>query len=398
MSCITRTISSCQPLSLGLVLATTFWSLAIAGCQAQELAENIEVSGTAADATETFAIPSGLKTPADYFDFVEQMSAENEQAGLASQERQELENKMAHTVVAVVDKVLKLKNSPEEAMQAHYFRLQASQILLSNSAPGARKQLEQAIDSARKDKNPEVQAVGMKFFTEGMFRQWSELSKQDKESKLKEVAKFLSSGKPEPHKVNTVLTILQVLQQVQEEPLAKPLLEAVVPGFEKSDHPGIKAASKKFAGALRRLSLPGNSMELSGKLMDGTELDWESYRGKVVLVDFWATWCGPCRMEVPNVLRLYDKYHEQGFEVVGVSLDAELEQAESYISQYEIPWPNLFSPNEDERAWEAPMAVKYGVSGIPLAILLDREGKVVSLLARGPDLARLLKEQFPEAK
>jgi thiol-disulfide isomerase/thioredoxin len=90
-------------------------------------------------------------------------------------------------------------------------------------------------------------------------------------------------------------------------------------------------------------------------MLDGSQLDWKSYRGKVVLVDFWATWCGPCRAEVPNVMKMYRDYHDKGFEVLGISLDDRREQAESYIKQEEIPWPTMFSDKSSERGWRHPM-------------------------------------------
>jgi peroxiredoxin len=95
-------------------------------------------------------------------------------------------------------------------------------------------------------------------------------------------------------------------------------------------------------------------------------------------------------------MRLYSAYHEKGFEVVGISLDNRREQAESYIEQYDLPWPNLFSEKANERSWEHPMAVYYGVTGIPLAVLVDRDGKVVSLMARGENLARELRRLLGE--
>jgi thiol-disulfide isomerase/thioredoxin len=133
-------------------------------------------------------------------------------------------------------------------------------------------------------------------------------------------------------------------------------------------------------------------LELSGKFLDGSELDWDSYRGKVVLVDYWATWCGPCRAEVPNVLENYLKYHDKGFDVVGISLDDKRSDAEEYVKQTNIPWPSLFHEASDASGWQNPMAVKYGITGIPTAILVDQEGNVVSMQARGPRLGALLEK------
>jgi len=110
------------------------------------------------------------------------------------------------------------------------------------------------------------------------------------------------------------------------------------------------------------------------------------------LVDFWATWCQPCRAEVPNVLENYLKYHDKGFDVIGISLDDKRSDAEEYVKQTNIPWPSLFHESSDATGWQNPMAVKYGITGIPTAILVDQEGNVVSMQARGPQLGALLEK------
>jgi thiol-disulfide isomerase/thioredoxin len=142
-----------------------------------------------------------------------------------------------------------------------------------------------------------------------------------------------------------------------------------------------------LAGMLRRMKLMGQPMEISGKTLDGKEIDWDSYRGKVVLVDFWASWCGPCRAELPNVLRLYKAYHDKGFDVLGISLDETQQAAVKGVKDANIPWPSIFPENEEERRWNHPLVRHYGIGGIPMAILVDQEGNVVHMQARGENLA-----------
>jgi thiol-disulfide isomerase/thioredoxin len=187
-----------------------------------------------------------------------------------------------------------------------------------------------------------------------------------------------------------VATVVDFLGSSNSEKLAVGLLEETIAHFQTSSTAEIQEALISLQGTQRRMNLPGNSIELSGQLLDGSELDWSSYRGKVVLVDYWATWCGPCREEIPNVLEAYRGYHDKGFEVLGISLDESPEQAKAYIETSNLPWATLFSKKKSARGWQHPMVVHYGISGIPQAILVDQEGKVVNLSARGPVLMREL--------
>ena len=124
------------------------------------------------------------------------------------------------------------------------------------------------------------------------------------------------------------------------------------------------------AGAIRRLS---------------------DLRGRVVLIDFWASWCSPCRRENPNVVRLYNKYHDLGFEIFSVSLDNSREKWVKAIGDDHLTWPNHVS---DLRGWSSAAGKLYGISSIPATVLLDREGRVLARNLRGAQLENKLKEIF----
>ncbi len=106
-----------------------------------------------------------------------------------------------------------------------------------------------------------------------------------------------------------------------------------------------------------------------------------------MLVDFWATWCGPCLRELPNIKKNYEKYHDRGFEVVGISLDEDRSTLEKFLRDEELPWPTLFS--DDTKTTQA-LSDRFGVEGIPAMLLVGRDGKVITLKARGDDLAKEL--------
>jgi thiol-disulfide isomerase/thioredoxin len=118
------------------------------------------------------------------------------------------------------------------------------------------------------------------------------------------------------------------------------------------------------------------------KAVTGKLLSPANYRGKVVLIDFWATWCGPCLIELPNVLNVYQKYHDQGLEIIGISLDQDQERLVNFTKKKNMPWPQFF----DGKVWDNKLVVKYGVEQIPTLYLLDREGKIIGKDLRGRQL------------
>ncbi len=127
----------------------------------------------------------------------------------------------------------------------------------------------------------------------------------------------------------------------------------------------------------------------------GKPLALQDYRGKVVLVDFWAMWCGPCIAELPTVVKAYKDYHARGFEIVGISLDraGDGPRFAKFTQDQEMPWRQFF----DGKYWQNELAAKYGVNSIPATYLLDRDGKIIGKNLRGPALAAALDQALPKS-
>jgi len=115
---------------------------------------------------------------------------------------------------------------------------------------------------------------------------------------------------------------------------------------------------------------------------DGKPVSVAAHKGHVVLVDFWATWCGPCRGEFPNVKKTYETYHPKGFDIIGVSLDKEKGKLADFIKDNGITWPQYF----DGQYWQNKLAVRYGIRSIPATILIDSNGKIIGKDLRGEEL------------
>ena len=194
-------------------------------------------------------------------------------------------------------------------------------------------------------------------------------------------------------------------KEFPKRPEALEILSAVALAWLANDNPdqaralfkqivsaGAAEQKESARAALRALDRLGKVIKMQFLTMTGGVVDLQALRGKVVLVDFWATWCAPCREALPNLKAIYDKFHAQGLEVIGVNFDRDRPMVERFLEQQKVPWPQYF----DGRMWQNKFAQEFEITTLPIVWLLDRQGRLRHLNAR-EDLAarveRLLAER-----
>lgn len=164
-----------------------------------------------------------------------------------------------------------------------------------------------------------------------------------------------------------------LLQQLKTEFKGTQLVAAL----EKQETEAAAAKQRQAALAVGSVFPDFNEKDVTGQ-----PLSIASHKDKVVLIDFWATWCGPCRGELPNVIATYNKHHAQGFDIIGVSLDQDQAKLTDFTKSMKMPWPQFF----DGQGWNNKLAVKYGIESIPATFLLDGNGKIIGKDLRGDEL------------
>lgn len=148
------------------------------------------------------------------------------------------------------------------------------------------------------------------------------------------------------------------------------------------------------------LSVGQRTLEFTAKSMDGEEIEFPShYKGKIVMLDFWATWCGPCIGEVPHMKKAYEDWHDAGFEILGISFDSDdqEERINKFLTSKEIPWSQIYEGGR----WDTRLGVMHDVSGIPFVLLIDGDsGKILATREnlRGEGLSEFIGEQLEKKK
>ncbi|MFT4760104.1 MAG: peroxiredoxin [Paraglaciecola sp.] len=226
---------------------------------------------------------------------------------------------------------------------------------------------------------------------------------------LKSYTTTLSSVNLLPEKQQEMLDALLV--NIPEDTRTYKLaIGGLMAGLQAKGHPNYVVYGKRFiekykiadpeavlqvekeVAKLAAFSIGGQAPDFTMNDEEGNPKKLSDFRGQVVLVDFWASWCGPCRKENPSVVKMYEKYKEKGFEILSVSLDKDKSRWLGAIEKDNLTWSHV----SDLKGWKNEAAQLYGVRSIPETVLLDSEGKIIARKLRGPMLEAKLAEIFGE--
>lgn len=307
------------------------------------------------------AADSGLHS--SYSDAAEQLELDFEEAGDDEFKQREALQEYASTMLA-----LSQKYQGDLADQALVESAMAFEM--SGNTRDAEKSLRAA---EKRVKTWEIQILLMQAF----------LEVKNQEAAAKRYAESLMpAAKLSKTKKNELLPFLKALDMRREIADLEAGEKSAMPTVAPKD----KSSAKSSSGGQPAPDFLARDFE------NGVSFSLRDYRGKVVLIDFWATWCGPCIQEMPNVIRAYQKYHDKGFEIIGISLDSDMRTLQNFLDANEIEWRQAC----DGKGWKGDIVQQYGVDGIPATFLVDAEGNLIASNLRGSALDRKLGEIFSE--
>ncbi len=383
-----------KSLNYGSVLC---WSaLTLAGLINHTWAQEAAKSTAPAEASAKETPALNPKTVEEGFKMLEaELDADSPPTTMSPVERANYLGNKIKGILELIDKIWALNPDLQQKKELIEVKMQMTSLQGRMGDPTAKDRLVEYLTKLSKDDNAEIAAIGKDSLTMLKINSIFNLEPEERNKLISDVKAEVMTGEPTMEKLQVASALARAVGFLDENKPAAEISRSFAEFFSNSSNEDIKAVAESFAGAARRYDLPGNEMKVVGKTLSGQAYDLAQQKGKVVLVDFWATWCGPCIAEFPNMKQLYDVYHPHGFEIVGISLDQSRAQLEAFLKTREVPWTIL---HEDNPEGGNEIADYYGINAIPSMVLVGQDGKVVSINARGEALQEELAKLYPNVK
>lgn len=272
------------------------------------------------------------------------------------------------------------KGSNLTAVKGHYVRAKYFTAHFAKDHAGKEKVVTEILALiAERPEAPEV--LGLHGI---MFQHYIGVNQPDKA--VVHVRRFAEMTPDKAAAPNAWIMVYRIESQREKNAEAMSALKTVLSKYPQSPEAAFAKA------ALEGLKRIGKPLKLKFTALSGKKIDLADYRGKVVLVDFWATWCKPCLTEIPGMIKLYDEKKKEGFEIIGISFDKDKQEMLDYAKKAGMTWPQYF----DGKGWDNKLGKTFGIKSIPATFLVDRKGVLRAVGLRGKQLAErvdgLLKE------
>jgi len=297
----------------------------------------------------------------------------------------------ADGMAEAADRILAGKPDASTRRFALLAKFEAVHQAAVNDEKDGDKKLAAMAKEFRDDKDAAVAKQAKFYLLEQRVLAADDLKPEELPKLLAEVKTALTDESLDNQHLRIASATVRMINRLADDDLALRSYKEFGEMFSKSDDSELSAYGRRIAGSTPPVSLVGKPMPIEGTTLEGTKFNIEQYRGRVVLVDFWATWCGPCRAKLPGLMKLHEQFHGKGFEIVGVDLDKELDDLGKFLDDTKLPWINVIGEKDGDEM-KFPLAEKYDISGIPATFLVGRDGRVIAHDLSDEDLAKKLEE------